>query len=146
MFNPNQIIGNAVNQSSLRSIILLIARFALAAIFITAGWGKVSAYDATLQYMQAMGVPGSLLPLVIFAELGGGLAVLFGFQTRLAALGFVVFNILTGVLFHYHVGTNAAELYNNSIHFMKNIAIAGGFLVLLVAGAGRISIDAAIER
>lgn len=146
MFNPNQVVAKIVDQSPLRCFILLAARVLLAAIFVGAGWGKLQAYDATVQYMQAAGVSGGLLPLVIFAELGGGLAILFGFQTRIAALGLAVFSVLTGILFHYHAGANAAEQYNNSIHFMKNLAMAGGFLALLVAGAGRISVDGAIER
>lgn len=51
-------------------------------LFITAGWGKITGYAGTQQYMEAMGVPGFMLPLVILLEFGGGLAILFGFLTR----------------------------------------------------------------
>lgn len=145
MLNPNVILGNLVRQPALAHSVSLLARAALALIFILAGWGKLSDYAGTVGYMEAMQVSASLLPLVIFAELGGGLAVLLGFQTRLAALGLAVFSVLTAVLFHVG-GSDAAQQYNNSIHFMKNIGLAGGFLVLMLQGAGRLSIDQWLER
>ena len=145
MFNPNILLGHSIRQPALSAIIQLLARMALAAIFIVSGWGKLSDYAGTMAYMQAMQVSSSLLPLVIFAELGGGLAILLGFQTRIAALGLAIFSVLTAVLFHVG-GTDAAAQYNNSIHFMKNIGLAGGFLALLLLGAGRFSIDDLLER
>lgn len=145
MFNPNILLGNIVRQPTLFAVIQLLARIALAAIFVSAGWSKLSDYAGTVAYMEAMQVSSSLLPLVIFAELGGGLAILLGFQTRVAALGLAVFSILTAVLFHVG-GSDAAQQYNNSIHFMKNIAMAGGFLALMLLGAGRLSIDHVLER
>ena len=104
------------------------------------GWGKVSDYAGTVGYMQAMGVSASLLPLVIFAELGGGLAILFGFQARVAALGLAVFSLLTAFLFH------SGNDMNNAINFMKNLGLAGGFLTLALLGAGKLSIDYLIEK
>lgn len=145
MFNPNLILGNLLRQPALATSVSLLARVALALIFIASGWGKLSDYAGTVAYMEAMQVSASLLPLVIFAELGGGLAVLLGFQTRLAALGLAVFSVLTAVLFHVG-GSDAAQQYNNSIHFMKNIGLAGGFLALMLLGAGRLSIDQLLER
>jgi putative oxidoreductase len=145
VFNPNLVVEKIVRQPAVTALLLLVARLGLAAIFIISGWGKLSDYAGTVGYMQAMGVSASLLPLVIFAELGGGLAILLGFQARLAALGLALFSVLTAVLFHVG-GADAATQYQNSLHFMKNIAMAGGFLALAVVGAGRISVDHLIEK
>ena len=115
----------------------LLGRFGLAFIFVVSGVGKLGAgYAGTQQYMEAMGVPGALLPLVILAELGGGLAIAAGFLTRWAALGLAVFSVASGVLFHYQPADPM-----QMISFMKNLAIAGGFLVLAAHGAGALSVD-----
>ncbi|MGO3686654.1 MAG: DoxX family protein, partial [Proteus vulgaris] len=90
----------------------------------------------TQQYMQAMGVPGFLLPLTILLELGGGLAILFGFLTRTTAIFTSVFTLLTALLFH----SNFAEGMNQ-LMFMKNMTIAGGYLLLVVTGPGKWSLD-----
>ena len=69
----------------LEDVGVLVARILMPILFITAGWGKITGYAGTQQYMEAMGVPGFLLPLTILLEFGGGLAVLFGFLTRTTA-------------------------------------------------------------
>ncbi|MDU4092050.1 MAG: DoxX family protein [Pantoea sp.] len=115
---------------------LLLARILMPILFIVAGWGKITGYDGTAQYMQAMGVPAFILPLVILLELGGGLAILFGFLTRFTALFTAVFTLLTAFLFH----SNFAEEIN-AMMFMKNMSIAGGFLLLGITGPGAYSID-----
>ena len=114
----------------------LLGRLLLAAIFITAGYGKIGGYAATQGYMEAMGISGTLLPLVIFAELGGGLAILLGLLTRYAALGLAVFSVASAVIFH----SSADQV--QQIMFMKNLAIAGGLLILVANGPGRLSLDA----
>lgn len=77
---------------NLENSVLLLARIMMPILFIVAGYGKLGdAYAGTQQYMQAMGVPGFLLPLTILLELGGGLAVLFGFLTRTVAIFTAVF-------------------------------------------------------
>lgn len=116
---------------------LLGARALLAAIFILSGYNKIVGYAGTQQYMAANGVPDILLPLVILVELGGGLLILVGFQTRLAAILLAGFTLVAAVLFHSKFGDR-----NQMIHFMKNLAIAGGFLSLYAAGPGPFSIDA----
>lgn len=114
------------------------ARVLLALIFIIAGWGKLGAgYAGTQQYMESMGVAGALLPLVIVAELGGGLGVLFGALTRLAAAGLAVFCVLSALFFH----TDFANQMQFNM-FMKNLAIAGGMLALIANGPGAYSLDA----
>lgn len=112
-------------------------RFGLSLIFILSGFAKLGAgYAATQGYMEAMGVAGGLLPLVIFAEIAGGLAILFGLLTRTAAIGLAVFSIVSAVLFHFNLSDQG-----QFINFMKNIAIAGGMLVLFANGAGKFSVD-----
>ncbi|MGH8163185.1 MAG: DoxX family protein [Rhodanobacteraceae bacterium] len=125
----------------MQNLAVLLGRIGLALIFIVSGIGKLRGYDATAAYMVAHGLPGGLLPLVIFAELGGGLAVLFGFLTRWAALGLFVFSLLAAAFFH-----NDFSNQEQSINFMKNIAIAGGFLVLAAYGPGAIALDALRNR
>ena len=138
MFNPNVVTRNIVNRPVVNDFVALLGRFLIAYIFIVAGWGKVIAYSATAGYMENMGVSASLLPITILVELGGGLALLFGFQARFAAFGLAVFSIITALIFH----SNAED----SINFMKNLSIAGGLLFLLLHGVGRISIDHVIEK
>lgn len=120
---------------------LLLARILMPILFITAGWGKITGYAGTQQYMEAMGVPGFMLPLVILLEFGGGLAILFGFLTRFTALFTAGFTILTEFLFH----SNFAEGVNQ-LMFMKNLSIAGGFLVLGLVGPGAYSLDRLISK
>lgn len=138
MFNPNILVKNAAEQPAVQAIGSLLARVLLSYIFIVSGWGKIAGYDATVGYMEAMGVSGSLLPLVILLELGGGLAILLGFQTRLVGFALAVFSILSAFFFH------AAP--EDAVNFMKNFAMAGGFLLLCLHGAGNISLDRVLER
>lgn len=138
MFNPNVVVKNIVNQPHTDAVLALIARVLMAYIFLVAGWGKISAYNATVGYMESMGVPGALLPLTILVEFGGGLALLFGFQARFAAFGLGLFSIITAFIFH-----DGAQ---DSINFMKNFAMAGGLFFLMLHGAGKISLDHLIEK
>ncbi|HET6906656.1 MAG TPA: DoxX family protein [Rhodanobacteraceae bacterium] len=121
----------------MRNFLVLLGRIGLAQIFLYSGLQKLAGYDATTAYMVAHNLPPGLLPLVIFAELGGGLAILFGFLTRLASLGLFVFTLLAAAFFHDSFA-DPAQLIN----FQKNIAIAGGFLVLATFGPGTIALDA----
>ena len=113
-----------------------VGRGLLALIFIASGAGKISAYAATQGYMGAMGVPGELLPLVILTEVGGGLALLLGWQARIAALALAGFSLLAAVLFH-----NNFEDQIQMIMFMKNLSIAGGLLFVAANGAGPVAMD-----
>ncbi len=88
MFNPNVVVKNIVTQSGVENTVTLIARILMAYIFIIAGWGKLTAYGATAGYMESMGVPAALLPITILVEFGGGLALLFGFQSSFSCFGF----------------------------------------------------------
>jgi len=119
----------------------LFARIGLAAIFILAGLNKIGGYEGTVGYMESMGVPGALLPAVIALEVLGGIAILIGLLTRLAAFGLAVFSIAAAVLFHFNFADQM-----QFILFMKNIAIAGGFLLLMANGPGAYSVDAKMGR
>ena len=122
--------------TALVSAATLIGRLLMSAIFIWSGYGKLAAYAATGAYMQKMGVPDQLLPLVIAVELGGGLLLAIGFQTRLVVILLASFTLLAGLLFHLQLGD-----LNQMNHLMKNVAIIGGFLMVFVTGAGAWSVD-----
>jgi putative oxidoreductase len=111
-------------------------RFFLAIMFFMSGLTKISQYADTQGYMEAMGVPGFLLPLVILTEAIGGLAIILGWKTKYAAIALAGFSIVSALLFHADF-SNQAEMTN----FMKNIAIAGGFLTLFVHGPGAFALD-----
>ena len=114
----------------------LLGRIGLSLIFIISGWGKIAGYAGTQQYMEAAGLPGALLPLVIALELGGGLAILTGAFTRWIALALAVFSLASAALFHADFGDVA-----QATNFWKNAAMAGGFLMLAAHGAGTLSLD-----
>ncbi len=118
----------------------LAGRVLLAAMFLLSGIGKISGYAGTQGYMEAMGVPGALLPLVIALEILGAIAVIVGLRTRLAAAGLAVFTLAAGFIFHG--GADQMQ----QIMLLKNVAIAGGFLLLVARGAGDWSLDARRER
>ena len=113
-----------------------VARLFLAQMFLLSGIFKISGYPGTQGYMEAMGVPGMLLPLVIALEIGGGLAIIAGWQTRLVSIVLAAFTLAAAAIFH----NNLAD-QTQMIMFMKNIAIAGGFILLAVHGAGGYSWD-----
>jgi putative oxidoreductase len=115
---------------------LLMGRFLLALIFTHEGWSIIGSYDGTLAYIQRFGVPGTLLPAVVALELGGGLLIAAGAMTRALSLAFAIFCTLTVVLFHWQLADR-----NQLLHFEKDLAIAGGFLVLTVGGRGNWSAD-----
>ncbi|HVC11679.1 MAG TPA: DoxX family protein [Burkholderiales bacterium] len=120
-----------------RNIAELAGRILIATLFLIAGVGKLGAYAGTQGYMQSHGVPGALLPAVIALELGGGLLIVAGLWTRIAALALAGFTLLAALLFH----ANFADA-TQQIMFLKNLAIAGGFLMLAANGAGAWSVDA----
>jgi putative oxidoreductase len=119
----------------------MAGRILLSLMFIMAGFDKIGGYEGTQQYMESMGVPGMLLPLVIITEVGGGLMVLVGFYARYAAVALGGFSVLAALFFH----ADFANQMQMAL-FMKNLTIAGGFAMLFVAGPGPWSIDARLGR
>ncbi|BBN83874.1 membrane protein [Pseudoalteromonas sp. A25] len=135
MINPfanNTLFANAA---------VLIARFGLSAIFILAGLNKIQYFDGNAQYMASAGLPAELLPLVIAFELIGGLFILTGLLSRITALAFAGFSVVSALLFHADLNDQI-----QFIMFFKNIAMAGGFLMLTAHGAGQWSIDQVINQ
>ena len=114
----------------------LVGRVLLAHIFLLAGISKISGYAGTQGWMESVGVPGMLLPLVIVLEIGGALALIIGWQTKWAAWALAAFSVVSAIIFH----SNFADQMQ-SILFMKNLAMAGGLLVLAAHGAGPVSLD-----
>lgn len=134
--NINHHVISIVNAPALNAALILVARLLMAWIFIGAGLSKLGAgYAGTQGHMASVGLPGELLPLVILLEIGGGIALVLGFQARLAALALAIFSIVSAFMFH-----GAADQMQQ-IMFMKNLAMAGGLLAFTVFGAGRISMD-----
>lgn len=126
-----------MNQAILNAGTHTTGRVLMSTIFIMAGINKIGGYAGTQGYMESAGVPGMLLPLVIALEIGAGIALLLGWQTRIAAFLLAGFSILSALIFHANLSDQI-----QSILFMKNLAIAGGLLFLVTAGAGNWSIDA----
>ncbi|GMQ75446.1 MAG: DoxX family protein [Gammaproteobacteria bacterium] len=114
----------------------LTGRVLLAMAFVVAGYGKIGGYAGTQGYMESFGVSGMLLPLVIVLELGGGLAIIAGWQTRTIAILLAGFCLLTAFVFHLDFADRM-----QSIIFMKNLSMAGGFLVLAAFGPGAFALD-----
>jgi putative oxidoreductase len=117
----------------------LIGRILYASMFLLFGYGKITALSGTTGYMSSLGLPApSLVTLIaIIVEIGGGLLMLAGYQTRLVALGLAVFVLATAFIGHFHLGDP-----NHFQHFMKNLAIVGGSLAFVAFGAGAYSLDA----
>jgi len=113
-----------------------IARLLISGMFVMSGLNKIGNYDNTAGWMDAMGVPGAFLPLVVALEVLGGVAIIVGWKTRIFASLFAGFCLMSAILFH----ANFAEQVE-MIMFMKNISIAGGFLFLVANGAGHYSLD-----
>jgi putative oxidoreductase len=123
----------------MNSVIVLIGRILLSIIFILAGFGKFADISGTAAYfgMYNMPAPSVLAVVAGLIELLGGLAILVGFQTRIAAYLLAAFCLATALIAHM----NWADMME-LINFQKNLAMAGGFLVLAVYGAGALSVDA----
>ncbi|MCF5846103.1 DoxX family protein [Aeromonas veronii] len=125
----------------MKDVALLAGRVLLALMFVMAGWSKIGGYAGTQGYMEAMGVPGFMLPLVILLELGGGLAIVLGLFTRSLSVLLAGFTLMAAFIFHYQPAEQMQMLM-----FMKNVSVAGGFLALAAAGAGAFSLDARLGK
>ena len=119
--------------------LLLVGRILLSVIFIMAGLSKFGSIEGTAGYISSVGLPAgvALAWLAAIFETLAGIAILIGFQTRIAAWLLAAFCVFTAVVFHY-----APADQMQMTMFMKNITIAGAFLILSVAGPGTLSVDA----
>jgi len=130
--------------TSLQSTTVLVGRILLGLIFVLSGFAKISGFDGTAGYIASKGLPFPqlLAALTIVVELGGGLALMAGLYTRQAVVALAVFSLLTAVVFHNFWAAPQGEQMMQQINFMKNLAIAGGMLVVAAFGPGRLSVDA----
>lgn len=127
---------DAVPTSGFRPTVELGGRVLLAALFLVSGLGKIGAYAATAGYMASAGVPGALLPIVIALEVLGAAAIVIGWRTRATAALLAVFTLLSALIFHNDFADQV-----QMVMFLKNVSIAGGFLLLVANGAGALSLD-----
>ena len=126
--------GNLMFLARFAGPLMLLARAMLAYIFVADAWTQIGTYSEVADYMRQNGVAPALLPLVIVTQLGGGLLVLLGLATRWAAIALWGYCLLTAIFFHLGA--------DQTVHFQKNIAMAGGFLTLAIFGPGPWSLDA----
>lgn len=125
----------------LSSVSMAAARVLMATIFILSGLSKIGAADAIRGYMEAMGVPGMLFwPTVLF-EVGAGALIAVGYQSRIVAFLLAGFCLVTAAVFHHQFADQI-----QMIMFLKNVSMAGGFLLLTAAGPGPMSLDARWRR
>ncbi len=115
-----------------------VARVLLSLIFIMSGLGKIAAPAATIGYISSVGAPMPTVAygIAVFVEVGLGLALLVGYQAKLAATGIAIFTLAAAFLFHNNFSDQI-----QMIMFMKNITIIGGLLLVVAYGAGGFSID-----
>jgi putative oxidoreductase len=123
----------------------LVARILLALIFLLSGFHKLMAFEHTAAYMAAHGLPAAhvLLVATIAIEFAGSLMILLGWQARLGAAALFLFLIPTTLVFHAFWAVNPADtvaVQNQMNHFMKNLAIMGGMLYVVVYGSGPLSL------
>ena len=130
--------------TSIQNSLNLIGRLLFVALFLPAGIGKLTGFAGTVGYISSVGLPlpalGAALALVV--EIGGSVALLLGYQTRIAALVLAVFTLVASVFFHAYWSAPEAQAFVTQLLFFKNIAVVGGLLVLAAQGAGGFSLDA----
>jgi len=133
---------NTMNPNTI-NVAALVGRILLALIFVIAGFGKISGFEGTVGYMASKGLPMPqvLLVLTILLELGGGLLLIIGWKVRWVTLAFFLWLIPTTLIFHKFWGIEAAQVQDQMNHFLKNVSIMGGMLLLWASGAGAYSLD-----
>lgn len=120
----------------------LVGRILLALIFLMSGFGKVTGYDGTAQYMATkLPMVAVLLPLTILTELGGGILLIVGFKARWVGLLLAGFTLLAALLFHDYWNADAAHRMGQYLNFWKNVTITGGMLMVFAFGPGAWSLD-----
>ena len=126
----------------------LVGRILIALIFIFAGFGKITGFEGTVGYIASKGMPLPQLAAIgaIIIELGGGIMLLLGWKTRLAAMALFLFTGLAALIFHNFWAAAPDQAQNQMIHFMKNLAIMGGMIFVMVHGAGALSLDKKINH
>lgn len=136
-------LSPATSSSSSQDVLALVGRILLAALFVPAGFSKLTGFEGTVGYISSVGLPlpafGAVIGIVV--ELGFGLLLLVGFKTRWVALALALFTLAAAVFFHNYWAMPADKAFINQLMFMKNVAITGGLLAFAAFGAGRFSLD-----
>ena len=116
----------------------LVARLFMSSLFVLYGYFKLTGFAGTVAYMGRQGLPAPTVfaALAVIIELGGGLLILFGYHTRFVALGCAIYVLIAALIAHRNFGDG-----NQLSHFMKNMAIVGGFLAIMALGPGPYSVD-----
>lgn len=130
--------------TSLQNPLALLGRILLALLFIPAGVGKLTGFAGTVAYTASAGVPLAqvAVALALVVEIGAGLALLLGWQTRWAALALALFTLVASFFFHRFWALPAEQAGMQQLLFYKNIAVAGGLFAFAAFGAGALSVDA----
>ncbi len=134
--------------NSLQNPLSLVGRALLALLFVPAGLSKLTGFAGTVGYIASKGVPLPELAAAaaVGVELGLGLLLLVGFQTRWAALGMALFTFVISFIFHNFWGVPADQVMVQQTNFFKNMAVVGGLLTVVAWGAGRWSLDGARDH
>ena len=114
----------------------LLARLMIPSIFLFSGVNKIFNYDGTVGWMESFGVPGLLLVPAIVIEIIFPLLLIFGYKTKIAASGLMLFSLMTAFIFHFDF-SNQMQI----IAFLKNIGLAGGMLFLIINGPKGFCLD-----
>ncbi len=135
--STNSIAAGQIGSSASAGI--LVGRIFLSLMFILAGFSKLTAIAGTAGWFESLGIPAPTIAVVVsgLVELVGGLAILVGFKTRVAALVLAIFTVAATLIAHTNLADQVQQLF-----FMKNLAVTGGFLILAAVGAGAYSVDA----
>lgn len=126
-----------------QSTLNLIGRVLLVALFLPAGIDKLTGFSGTVGYFSSLGMPAPSLGVVvaIIVEIIGGLTLLVGYRTRIAAVVLAVFTLAASVAGHAYWAAPADQAFMQQLLFFKNIAVVGGLLILAASGTGKFSID-----
>ena len=114
----------------------LVGRIFISLVFLSSGFNKIGNYEGTIGWMESFGMPGIFLIPAIILEVGAPILIIIGYKVKISAALLSLFCIATAVIFH-----NDFSNQMQFISFMKNIALAGGFLFLVVNGAKHFSLD-----
>ena len=127
----------------MNNVLNLFGRLLFAALFLPAGLSKLGGFEGIVGYIASAGLPlpqvGAALAIVV--EIVGSVALIVGFQTRIAAAVLALFTLVATVIFHAFWGAAPEQAYVQQLMFFKNIAVVGGLLLLVSTGAGALSLD-----
>ena len=118
------------------NVLDLVGRIFISLVFLSSGFNKIGNYEGTIGWMETFSMPGIFLIPAIILEVGAPILIIIGYKVKISAALLSLFCIATAVIFH-----NDFSNQMQFISFMKNIALAGGFLFLVVNGAKDFSLD-----